>query len=740
MDTLNKRFDSYNYFTYDLSQFVGKKVTVEIGITTGTHCAINGIEFGDGTVVATTSVTLKNDNGDTTVSLYESQVAENNKVYRLHDYVNSKATNGFVTLALVTETEYAELNGHVLTIKAGAPAGEYKVVATSVADANVKGEFVVNVEPDPVEIPDPTVWSNKGAILEDWVVNGAWHEGVGEGVDLHVDGLNGWSSIVLDEREIKNVSYILTMGARVFVRGGETNPRFVVKVTTDKGNEYIIRAIGANEDYVELDTTNSKYDSPNHYSYDLSQFIGMTVKVEIGVTQGTHSVITDLRFDGTPDTIFGVKGQQGKKSMILGDGMWVIVGDQDAGVGEGADIKGSGSYLKNTFTIGAYYNNLLTFQGRVFHRSGETYPEVVLIVVDGGQEVVVRAMGAETDYVYFDQDNLATFTYDLSQFVGKTVEVRLALQNAATHCVITYIGLTASEAFVDVDPYQYVWDGKAAILEGWEVVGSYDAGVGEGADLHVDGLDGWSSLKLEEREIKTDSYLLRTGARVFVRGGETNPRFVLKVTYNDETYIIKAVGSLTDYVEFDTTDAKFDSTNYYYYDLSQFVGQTVTVEYGITQGTHAVVQYLEFFGTEAKEYGVKGQQGKKDMILGDDKWVIVGDQDAGVGEGADIKGSGSYLKNTFTIGEHYCSTLTFQGRVFHRDGETYPEVVLVVVDGGQEIVVRESNAEADYVYFDQDSLATFTYDLSQFAGKTVEVRLALQNAATHCVITYIEIK
>ena len=740
LDTLNKRYDSYNYFTYDLSAFIGKKVTIEVGIIVGTHCAVNGIEFGDGTVIPTTSVTI-NAGGDATVSIYESTVAEKDKVYTLHDYVNKGATNGFVTLALATETEYAILEGHTLTIKAGAPAGEYKVVATSVANPEVKGEFVVIVEADPVEIPDPTVWANKAAILEDWTVNGKWESGVGEGVDLHVDGTDGWSSIVLDNREIKSCSYVLNMGARVFVRGGETNPRFVVKVTTDKGNVYIIRANGASEDYVELDTTDSKYDSPNHYYYDLSQFIGMTVKVEIGVTQGTHSVITDLRFDGNENIVWGVKGQQGKKAMIIGDDAkdpWVIVGNQDAGVGEGADIKGTGSYLKNTISVGNYYNNILTFQGRVFHRDGETYPEISLIVIDGNEEIVVRAQGASEDYVAFDQDNLATFSYDLSAFAGKTVEVRIQLHNNATHCVIAYIGLEGSGEFTDIDPYVFVWNGKQAIIDGWELVGKMDSGVGEGADLHVDGTDGWSAFKLEEREIRNSSYALKIGARVFVRGGETNPRFVLKVTSElGNEYIIRANGASEDYVEFDTTDSKYDSTNYIYYDLSQFIGQTVTIEFGVTQGTHSVVQYIGFSGDENIVWGVKGQQGKKDMILGEDKWVVVGNQDAGVGEGADIKGTGSYLKNNITVGNFYNNILTFQGRVFHRDGETYPEVSLIVIDGGEEIVVRTQGASEDYVAFDQDNLATFTYDLSAFAGKTIEVRIQLHNNATHCVIAYI---
>ena len=216
--------------------------------------------------------------------------------------------------------------------------------------------------------------------------------------------------------------------------------------------------------------------------------------------------------------------------------------------------------------------------------------------------------------------------------------------------------------------------------------------------------------------------MLKFGARVFHRDGETYPHFVVKI--NGET--VRGVGQTEDYFYVDT-----DDTQYCSYDLSKYIGQKVTIEIGITQGTHAVVQHIEFYGTDALT-----SWGDKAALLGSegDAWAHVGDWDAGVGEGYDIRGEGSYIHNSFLIGKYYNSQLTFGGRVFHRDGETYPEVRLVVVDAeGVEHVVTAVGAENDYVYFDQDATTSFTYDLSAFAGQTVEVRLVLKNAATHCV-------
>ena len=124
---------------------------------------------------------------------------------------------------------------------------------------------------------------------------------------------------------------------------------------------------------------------------------------------------------------------------------WQHNGNVDAGVGEGYDIRNTGSYIYNSFLITAGHNNYFTFGGRVFHRNGETYPEVYLVVVDeSGTEHRITAIGAENDYVYFDTDATQHFTYDLSAFAGQRVEIRLVLKNNATHCVFTDIRMAGA--------------------------------------------------------------------------------------------------------------------------------------------------------------------------------------------------------------------------------------------------------------------------------------------------------
>ena len=220
--------------------------------------------------------------------------------------------------------------------------------------------------------------------------------------------------------------------------------------------------------------------------------------------------------------------------------------------------------------------------------------------------------------------------------------------------------------------------------------------------------------------------MLKFGARVFHRDGETYPHFVVKV--NGET--VRGVGQSEDWFYVDT-----DATQYCSYDLSKYLGQKVTIEIGITQGTHAVVQYIEFYGTDA---GTKWANKGEMLDAENDPWTLNegGQWDAGVGEGFDIRGAGSYIYNDFLIGAGLNSQFKFGARVFHRDGETYPEILVIVqtADGTQHVITANGQ-ENNYVFVDTDAIQHFTYDLSAFAGQNVVVAIALQNAATHCAIT-----
>lgn len=130
------------------------------------------------------------------------------------------------------------------------------------------------------------------------------------------------------------------------------------------------------------------------------------------------------------------------------------------------------------------------------------------------------------------------------------------------------------------------WANKDAILDaytGWSVSGSIDSGVGEGADLNRGGS------YLSKTVTLTDLNTLTLGARVFVRGGETNPILYVAVVVDGSPVRLLEKTEGTDTVELDTTDPKYDSRQPYSYDLSAYAGQTVEIRIGIDQGTHCVI-------------------------------------------------------------------------------------------------------------------------------------------------------
>lgn len=323
-------------------------------------------------------------------------------------------------------------NTGVVTIAEGTEAGTYYIIAKSAENETITATYTLTVTADEIEV---NRWDGKAEILEGvqgilWTIVGEYDAGVGEGADLRL-GSGEWSALKLSDRKIKNSAYILTFGARVFHRDGETYPKFVVKV-----NGTVIRGIGQSEDWFYVDT-----DATQYCSYDLSAYIGETVTVEIGITQGTHAVVQQIAFTGTAANLW-----EGKAEMLdEQNDPWILTGEWDAGVSEGYDIKGTGSAISNTFVIGAEHNSRFTFKARVFHRDGETYPDIKVTVKVGDRDpVVIRANGVTSDTVHVDTDAEQSFTYDLSAYAGQEITISITLENAATHCVITYIAMTGT--------------------------------------------------------------------------------------------------------------------------------------------------------------------------------------------------------------------------------------------------------------------------------------------------------
>ncbi len=137
------------------------------------------------------------------------------------------------------------------------------------------------------------------------------------------------------------------------------------------------------------------------------------------------------------------------------------------------------------------------------------------------------------------------------------------------------------------------WANKTAILDetnGWTISGSYDAGVGEGADINANSdPHGTLTKTITLDGLKT----LTIGLRTFVRSGETNGKLYVSVKVNGvETRIYASNYTYAegeDTILIDTTDSSWDSRNAFNFDLSAYEGQEVEICIGCDQGTHCVV-------------------------------------------------------------------------------------------------------------------------------------------------------
>ena len=216
----------------------------------------------------------------------DSVTLEAGKSYTLDYYTipADAAVNYTVTAPEGAEESMYSVADGVFSTTANAVAGQYTVKIALADDAEVFDEVVIT-------IAKVTEWANKTAILDantGWTVNGSIDKGVGEGADLNSAGSYLSKTVTLSDLNT------LTVGARVFVRDGETDFVMYISVVID-GQETRIKANGADGDTVTLSTTDSKYDSRNEYVYDLSAYAGQTVELRIGNEQGSHGVITDIK-------------------------------------------------------------------------------------------------------------------------------------------------------------------------------------------------------------------------------------------------------------------------------------------------------------------------------------------------------------------------------------------------------------------------------------------------------------
>jgi hypothetical protein len=262
------------------------------------------------------------------------------------------------------------------------------------------------------------------------------------------------------------------------------------------------------------------------------------------------------------------------------------------------------------------------------------------------------------------------------------------------------------------------WSGKEDILSDWDISAAtnYKEEVGEGFDF-----GGTGTISIA-KTIKSDNKYFTISVRDFEgqeTGNDVGSQYTIKV--NDT--IVKAKGYDTDYV---TLPLDTDCWYSHSYDLTSYVGSDVIISVNSINETssHLVVcsAVMDKASAGILPSGTPSYTDRKSLING---WRVAGNYREGVGEGFDIN---SYDNSTRSS----CSALIsipqnktimkVRARVFSGQDDNEHHMVVrvngvVVKSAGQteNYTVQPGNTDAPFDYF---------YDLTAYAGKTVEVSIA----------------
>lgn len=356
----------------------------------------------------------------------------------------------------------------------------------------------------------------------------------------------------------------------------------------------------------------------------------------------------------------------------------------------------------------------------------------------------VKPDNATNDKVTYEmaEGSAAGVTVDANGNVSVTAEAigeyHIIAKAVADETKIAEFVLTITADEIEVNE----WTNKSQLLNGvsdvkWEIVNGYNSGAGEGVDLSTELATpkvDYSAMKLTNRKVKSTSFIMAMSIRTFPN--EVTAEIVVKVITADGTEnVISTISGKKAIADNDPAhDGKIDT---YYYDLSAYIGQTVTIELGVAKPCyHAVVTAVRFSGNELNVTEWKN----KTAILNteSDAWAVNGTWNAGPGEGVDLQGANSYLSNEFVLGA-FNAKFTFGARIFKgQEGDKgWPKVKLVVVANGKENIVKAIGATEDTVEFNKDDIVQTSYDLSAFIGQKVEIRIVCTTEVYHCVITNI---
>jgi len=454
----------------------------------------------------------------------------------LSAYVGKKVTFKFASLV-------SEVNHCVATSFALAPASGSTVPGSGMSLASATAWTGSQISSDPAWV------KSGGAALRN------------EGFDL----AHG-ESIAVKIAIAPSTKY-LNIKARMYA--GQDSSASSLQV---KANGTAIKAVNSDFDTFPVPVSDTEYI----YTYDLSMYTEFKPVITIlNASDSTnHLVLTNVEFavadSHTATDNDNVAITDFDRSFLYSK--WTISGN-NSGVGEGVDLQGAGT-MSYHYTVEAT-TKFVNVKTRIFN--GQDSDNASFVFKVGTTAIKAVNNNADSCVLPMNTDDSTWWTFDLTSYVGSEVSVSITSNNSkVNHMVVEHVTLNAMDAHTNAELTAFY---PNAINTYWTVANA--STINEGVDLGASGSASYAYSVADATKV------LKINSRTFSGQETVQPQLEVKVGAT----IIQANGLTTDAASLaiDT-----DATQTFQYDLSAYLGQSVTVQVLSVQGSnnHLVIQSI----------------------------------------------------------------------------------------------------------------------------------------------------
>ena len=328
-------------------------------------------------------------------------------------------------------------------------------------------------------------------------------------------------------------------------------------------NGNIVRSAESNSDYTVA-------EGECTLSYDMSRYVSKVVEIKIENCEGKHACIEQI--------VFSTKDRVSPYSQWNTENF-----EEEWGTDGKVVVHPEGICLEYESREASIFNTVFVlekapffcFDLRKFERLGEKQDKDPQVYVYVNDSLILSLTGEQ--YATAKGDTVQKYIYDLREFVGQPVEIRLVNKQGDHACIPDIYFSSKGEYSTSTS-----WD-IPFIQQEWEFEGK--------VEVHAEGVclenNGSAASMKNKVEIHDGHSTFVISFRKFVRTGVQDKDPKISVYVNGE--LIRANGA-----ESDVVTALTDDYVAYEYDFSRYAGQVVTIEIKNISGEHACFDTVYF--------------------------------------------------------------------------------------------------------------------------------------------------